>query len=179
MNLVRWGLLGSLVLVGACIPRTSEPPPPQQPVQPPPAPAPAPPSPPPPPLDWADLPLAPGSWTYRDEPGASLALFGPTGSTASFTVRCEKGRGQVLLIREGITTGNTMTVRTSFGARNFPLSVQQGAPHQVYTRVAASDPFLDSMVFSRGRISVQVPGTPMLVIPSWPEPARVIEDCRS
>lgn len=179
MNLVRWGLLGSLVLVGACIPRTSEPPPPQQPVQRPPAPAPAPPPPPPPPVDWADLPLTPGAWTYRDEPAASLALFGPPGSTASFVVRCEKGRGQVLMIREGITTGNTMTVRTSFGARNFPLSVQQGSPNQVYTRVAANDPFLDSMVFSRGRISVQVPGTPMLVIPSWPEPARVIEDCRA
>jgi hypothetical protein len=34
------------------------------------------------------------------------------------------------------------------------------------------------MVFSRGRFTVEVPGAPMLVIPAWPEPARVIEDCR-
>jgi hypothetical protein len=94
-------------------------------------------------------------------------------------VRCDKSGRQIVLIRNGITTGNVMTIRTSFGARNFPISVETGSPNQLLSRVGANDPFLDSIAFSRGRFSVEVPGTPMLVIPSWPEAARVVEDCRS
>jgi hypothetical protein len=70
-----------------------------------------------------------------------------------------------------------MTVRTSSTARNLPLSVQ-GQAAGVFTSLSANDRFLDDMVFSRGRFTVEVPGTPMLVIPAWPEPARVVEDCR-
>lgn len=179
MKSVRWALLAGLVIAGGCVPRPSEPPPQQQPLPRPPAPAPAPPPPPPAAADWPDLPLSPGQWFYRDEPAASQALFGPPNSEASFVVRCERATRQIVLQRQGVTTGNTMTIRTSFGARNFPLSVRTEPLHYVYTRIGANDPFLDSMAFSRGRFSVQVPGTPMLIIPSWPEPARVVEDCRA
>ena len=44
--------------------------------------------------------------------------------------------------------------------------------------LSAGDPILDAMVFSRGRFTVEAPGLPMLVLPTWPAPARVIEDCR-
>jgi len=43
----------------------------------------------------------------------------------------------------------------------------------------AYDGLLDAMSFSRGRIAVTVSGTPMLVVPAWPEVARVVEDCRA
>ena len=46
-------------------------------------------------------------------------------------------------------------------------------------RLNPGDPVLDAMVFSRGRFAVEAPGTPLLVVPAWPEPARVIEDCRA
>ena len=72
-----------------------------------------------------------------------------------------------------------MTIRTSYGARNFPLSVSPDYPGHVFVPMAANDPFLDSLVFSRGRFSVEVPGTPTLILPAWPEPARVIEGCRA
>jgi hypothetical protein len=49
----------------------------------------------------------------------------------------------------------------------------------VSAALAANDPLLDAMVFSRGRFSIEVTGLPRLIIPTWPEPARVIEDCRS
>lgn len=176
MKSVRFLQLGSLALVAACVPQPSntpqpQPQQPQRPVTPqvrPPAPAP----------DWSLLPLSPGRWYYRNEAASSQALFGPPNGEASFIVRCDKASRQVTLSREGITTGNTMTVRTSFGARNFPLSVQTEPLPYVFSAVSARDSFLDSIVFSRGRFTVQVPGTPLLVIPSWPEPARVVEDCR-
>jgi hypothetical protein len=71
-----------------------------------------------------------------------------------------------------------MTVRTSSSARSFPLSVAEGGQY-IYVALPVRDAFLDDVAFSRGRFTVMVPGTAMLVIPSWPEPSRVIEDCRS
>jgi hypothetical protein len=44
---------------------------------------------------------------------------------------------------------------------------------------AAFDPLLDALAFSRGRFAVSVSGTPALVVPPWPEIARLVEDCRS
>jgi hypothetical protein len=42
----------------------------------------------------------------------------------------------------------------------------------------AGDAALDWIAFSRGRFVVAATGMPLLVLPAWPEPARVIEDCR-
>jgi hypothetical protein len=124
------------------------------------------------------MPLTSGSWYYRDEGTGSNALFGPPNSEASFIVRCDRAARQVTLSREGVTSGNMMTVRTSAEARNLPVSVRTEPLPYVSATLPASDRFLDSIAFSRGRFTVEVPGTPMLVIPAWPEPSRVIEDCR-
>lgn len=170
-------LLGVAAAVTACVPQQAPPPPQPKPRQLPPRPL----LPPPPPAarDWRDMPLTPGNWYYRNEPTVSQALFGPANSEANFIVRCEKARRQVTLWREGLTSGNTMTVRTSFTARNVPATVQREPLPYVIATVAARDPALDSMVFSRGRFTIEAPGLPMLVIPAWPEPARVVEDCRA
>jgi hypothetical protein len=178
MKPVRIILLLGVATAAACVPkRDASPPPPQeQPVQ---VQRPRPMPPPPPPrADWRDIPLTPGNWVYRNEGAASQALFGPTNREASFIVRCDRARRQVVLSREGITSGNMMTIRTTSGARNFPLSVQAEPLPYVSASLDPSDRFLDSMAFSRGRVTVEVPGAPLLVIPSWAEPARVIEDCR-
>ena len=42
----------------------------------------------------------------------------------------------------------------------------------------AYDPLLDAIAFSRGRFTVESESGAMLVLPAWPEPARVVEDCR-
>ena len=169
-------LLGAVALTSACVsqPQTSQVPAPR----PAPLPTPAPPTPPPAARDWRDLPLTPGAWFYNNSATGSQALFGPANSEAAFIVRCDRARRQVVLLRAGITTGNTMTVRTSFTARNLPLSVQAEPLPYVFSALAANDRLLDSVAFSRGRFTVEVPGTPTLVIPAWPEPARVVEDCR-
>lgn len=177
MRVLRSLLLsGAVLAVAACVPQREEAPsaPPPTPA-PPPAPAP---SPPPPPQNWADIPLTAGSWYYRDEGRFSSALFGPPASEASFIVRCDKTAGTVTLQREGTTTGNVMTVRTSFTSRNLPVTTQTEPLAYLSATLPAADPLLDSMAFSRGRFTVEAAGTPMLVIPAWPEPARVIEDCR-
>jgi len=159
--------------LAGCVAETPSPAPqarPAPPVQRPrPAPSPTPP-------EWQDLPITAGGWSYQELPGGNAqAAFG-AGQT-SFVVACDHGSGTISLSRQGIATGNVMTVRTSSTARNLPLSVGEGA-QSVSATLPAQDSFLDDIAFSRGRFTVMVPGTALLVIPSWPEPARVIEDCR-
>ncbi|MEA3003998.1 MAG: hypothetical protein QOH81_2786 [Sphingomonadales bacterium] len=129
-----------------------------------PPPPPAPPAP-PPPQDWRDFALSPGDWTYRAEAAGSSASFG--GAGPAFVLRCGAAR-QIVIERADAAAGTRLTLRTSFGDR----IVAAGAP------LPASDPLLDQMAFSRGRFTVAAEGLPMLVIPSWPEAARTIEDCR-
>ena len=169
-------LLSGLAVLGACVPRAEEPPPPPPPPAPPPPPPPAP-VPPPPTADWRDLPLSQGNWVYGANTGQPLALFGPPNAEASFSVRCDRARRVIVLSREGATAG-PMTIRTTATVRAFPVSVQREPLTYSMASLPAGDRFLDAMAFSRGRFTVEAPRLPMLVIPAWPEPARVIEECR-
>ena len=160
-----------VALLASCAPRREAPAPVPQP--PPPAPVqPRRPPPPPPPLDWQDAAIAGGDWSYRDDGGGSSATF--AAGAPLFVVRCEPGR-QVTLSRPG-AGGNVLTIRTTETARSLPAAPELGA---LTARLNPGDPVLDAMVFSRGRFAVEAPGTPLLVVPAWPEPARVIEDCRA
>jgi hypothetical protein len=44
--------------------------------------------------------------------------------------------------------------------------------------IAAADPILDAMAFSRGRVLVEMEGQQPIILPSWAEIARIVEDCR-
>lgn len=174
MTMLRVSLLAAFAAVAACVPKREAPPPPVQ--QPPAAPraAPAPP-PPPPPANWRDRPLTQGAWSYRaGDAAGSAALFGPA-TGPLFAVRCDRSRRLIVLERPGATSG-PITVRTTSTARSFAGAAGQAG---ALASLAANDRFLDDMAFSRGRFSVETPGAPMLIIPAWPEPARVVEDCRS
>jgi hypothetical protein len=173
MRCLRILSLAGLVAVAGCVPR-AEPPPPQP--QPQPRPAPQAVAPPPAAVEWSLLPLTPGGWVYSNQGASAQALFGPANSEAHFVVRCDRASRQVVLSRPG--EGNALTIRTSFGARAFPATAQRTPLAMVSASLPADDRFLDSMAFSRGRFTVEMAGAPMLVIPAWPEPARVIEDCR-
>ena len=167
-----------LLLALAAAGCTSEREPPPQPAPRPqarPAPLPVPaPAPSPPPVGWADLPLTPGTWTWAQEGGDSTASFGPAGAPL-FTLRCNAANRAVSFQRASAAGGGAMQIRTSFGARSLPMTPD--APFANAT-LSARDPFLDSVMFSRGRFSVEVAGAPPLILPSWAEVARVIEDCR-
>jgi hypothetical protein len=123
---------------------------------------------PPPPavaLEWPDLPLTPGDWSYAGGPGGSEARFGPENG-AHFTLRCDSARRQLLIVRQGAS--GSLLVRTSYGERALPTGAA----------LPATDPLLDEIAFSRGRFAVQAEGMNALIVPAWPEPARVVEDCR-
>jgi hypothetical protein len=153
-------------------------PPPALPATPPPLPAPlpAPPPPPPPapaPLGWQDAPLSPGDWSYSGQSGIHEATFASPGGPL-FALRCEPG-GQIAMLRPGASAA-TMTVVTSYGQRSLPSF---GNEDQSTARLAAADPLFDQIVFSRGRFLVRIAGGGDLILPSWPEPARVVEECRA
>lgn len=144
-----------------------------------PPPAPVPVVAPPPPAastDWRDIPLTPGDWRYVPTAGGSSALFGRAGSPPDFAARCDMASRTVSLSRTATAAAPaTMAITTSAGNRALAATPGAGA---LAATLAARDPFLDKMAFSRGRFIVAVTGTARLVIPSWPEFARVIEDCR-
>ena len=179
MNISRHLLLaGAALAVAACVPKPAAPPAPAPQPAPPPA-TPAPPPPPPAaPQNWADLPLTEGQWFYRNEAATSAALFGVPASEAQFSLRCNKASGAITIEREGAATAGALTIRTSFTARTLTAAVVREPMPRTTVTLNAGDPLLDSMAFSRGRFTVEAPGLSTLVIPAWPEPARVVEDCR-
>jgi hypothetical protein len=168
MKAVFLGAGSALILAGcASAPReapapAAAPPAPAAPV---PEPVPPPP-PPPPPATWEDLPLSPGDWRFTAGPPAA-AEYGEAGA-AMFSIRCDTVQRRILLSRPGAP--GTLTIRTTYGSRDLAAADAEALP--------ATDPFLDEMVFSRGRFAVEAAGQPLLILPTWPEPARVIEECR-
>lgn len=71
-----------------------------------------------------------------------------------------------------------MRIITSFGDAQWPASaIDQGQPLRSVL-LASTDPALDKVAYSRGRIMIETSATERLILPSWPEVARVIEDCR-
>ncbi len=174
MTLLRLTGLLPVLALAACVPSTPRPQPQPQPqparpviethpprvVLAPPAPTPN--------VAWIDAPLSAGGWTYRQ--GGSAAFGSP--SSPSFVVACTNSR--IRLERPG-ASGTMLTIRTSSEARNLPATSAGGG---LAAELPASDPLLDAIAFSRGRFAVEAAGTARLVIPAWPEAARVVEDCR-
>jgi len=108
------------------------------------------------------LPFHPGQWSYAPTPTGSEARYG-----ANFSMRCDRTSRTVTVTRPG--AGSViLTIATDSVTRSIPAG----------GRLLATDPLLDAIAFSRGRFLVAGGGV-TLAIPSWPEAARSIEDCRS
>ncbi len=132
--------------------------------------------------NWQDWPLTPGDWAYRRDALGSVALFGPVNGDALFLARCDAGAKRIFLSRGGrLLAGNsaTMTIRTSSSLKSYAVQNNGDTPPYVAATLPTTDPQLDAMAFSRGRFIISVNGGADLVIPNWPELARVIEDCRA
>ena len=164
-----------IAILAACVPqapRTAAP------VPPPPAAQPAPPPPPPRVADWRDLPQTPGTWSYTRDARGSLALFGPAGSNALVSLRCDLAARRLYLSRAGTATA-PLTIRTSSTARAFNVAPTGGTPPYVAVALAPNDTILEAMGFSRGRFVIEQPGSATLAIPAWAEIERVTQDCRN
>lgn len=171
-------LAASLGLSGcAVVPRPAPPPPPPVAIA-----VPAPPPPAPVAPDWRDRPFTVGSWTLVREPGGPAARFGHAGAEADFLMRCTSASRRIDFLRAGsLPAGSVfaMTLASTEIAKNYPAANGSGVPTHIRSETLASDPQLDALAFSRGRILVSVAGTGDLVLPSWPEIARIVEGCRS
>ena len=160
----------SLLMLSACVaPQQAAPPPPPAPVY---TPPPAPP-PPPPPADWRDRALTPGDWRYQRTGAGGEAVYGIDPAAPRLALRCARNAGQVWLVWPG-ATGPSIAIQTTETS-----AVRTGSVAGAELRLAfpARDPLLDQMAYSRGRIMLTAGGQ-ALIVPSWPEIARVIEDCR-
>jgi hypothetical protein len=167
--------IAAVAILAGCVPAASPPPPTPAPR---PTPAPAP-SPTPVPLgaDWNDWPVTPGDWVYRQDGRGSIALYGPVGSDALVTLRCDRGRSTLYLSVHG--PASSATVRTTSLSRAIPLQSTGGDAGYVATALTPSDSLLDAMAFSRGRFVIAPGGGQNpLVVPPYAEIGRVIEDCR-
>lgn len=175
-------LVGAMLIAG-CIPPAPEPTP-----APTPAPAPGPaaaPAPAPvavPKYDnWMDAPATPGAWRYStDAGGAPLAAFGEANSEPRFAMRCNRARRVMIIERAGsVSTPTSMIVRTETIDRQLTAKQADSTLPRMQAELAAYDPLLDAMAFSKGRFAVEVAGQATLYLPAWTEVTRVIEECRS
>ena len=173
-------------------------------VRPPPPPPPAPAPRPSPAIDWRDAPLTPGTWQWAMEGTRSVARFGG----GALILSCERSAGTVTLLRPGIVAAPPaqvppslpgapetaappapppspsppasvpITILTSTMTRPANGEAVAGPPPFIALPIAARDPALDALAFSRGRFAIETAGLPTLYVPSWPEVGRVVEDCR-
>ncbi|MEH3101782.1 hypothetical protein [Sphingomonas adhaesiva] len=164
--------IAAAILLAGCVP---------PPAAPPPAPAPSP-TPVPTvaasaPVDWQDRAWTPGTWTYAQDARGSRALYGRPGEDAAVLVRCDRAARAIFLSRAGRSPA-PFTIRTTSVTRAVAAQPTGAQPSYMAARFEVNDRLLDAMIFSRGRFTVEQPGTAPTVLPPWAELARVVEDCR-
>jgi hypothetical protein len=109
------------------------------------------------------LSLANGQWSHVVTPTGSEARFG-----SHLSLLCDRPTRTVTISRPGMPVA-ALTIATDTASRALPPN----------GRLSAYDPLLDAIAFSRGRFLVSGGGAAVLAVPSWPEVARSIEDCRN
>ena len=138
------------------------------------------PTPPPPPVAVQVVPasaVSPGNWTYSNDPRGSTARFGIAAQSTIFAIRCDRGQRAIVLsvARSGAATGSVVALRASSMMKSFTAV---SGDDVAIVRIAAGDPILDAIAFSRGRFGVALDGVERS-LPTWPELTRVVEDCRA
>jgi hypothetical protein len=119
----------------------------------------------------------PGNWSYvRGADGGEAYFRDPTGRS-QLIIRCARSQRRVTIAKPASGAAAAMNVWTSAGQRAIPASFDP-ATALLSVALPAFDGFADDIAFSRGRLGAGVAGAPALVVPAWPEVARVIEDCR-
>lgn len=130
------------------------------------------------PVDFSSAAIAPGRWTYAALPGGSEATFIDSTIGARLVIRCNAPLRRVSISRIGAAPAASLSLWTSSASRVLAGRFDP-ATQRVTADLPATDSLLDAIAFSRGRIAVSMPGFAPLVVPTWPEPARAVEDCRS
>jgi hypothetical protein len=122
------------------------------------------------------MPIA-GDWTYAATAGGSEATFSDSAGRPQLTLRCMRGTRRVAIMKTAGAASPSLWVWTSSQSKILPATYDASTA-RVSAELAAWDPLLDAMAFSRGRIGVSSSGLAALVAPPWGEVGRVVEDCR-
>jgi hypothetical protein len=109
------------------------------------------------------VPLAAGQWSYVATATGGEARYG-----AHVSLLCDKPTRTMTITRPGAPLV-ALTILTDMQTRTIPPN----------GRLSAYDPLLDAMAFSRGRFLISGGSGAVVAVPSWPEAARAIEDCRN
>ena len=132
----------------------------------------------PPTIDYSTATPAGGNWSYAPVAGGSYATFTSYAAQPQLTITLHASDppGYAIASRRPAPLRSLASGRAA-ETRNLPASFNP-ATGMVSASLPAFDPFLDAIAFSRGRVEFSVSGPAALVLPSWAEAARVIEDCR-
>jgi len=105
--------------------------------------------------NYLDAPQTPGDWSYARIGGGERSNQPSPGN-------------------------RVMSIKTETATRNFTTQEFAGGTSGPLVGIALdpSDPFLDAMAITKGRIAIETEGMRTLYLPAWPEITRVIEDCR-
>ncbi len=132
----------------------------------------------------AATPVA-GNWTYAATADGSEATFSNPSALPQLSIRCTRVTRRITVAKPATAAAPFMYVWTSSAVRSVPASFNP-LTNRISIEVTSNDPLLDALAFSRGRIGVIVPQSAgataqsvQLVVPAWPEIARVVEDCRA
>ena len=119
-----------------------------------------------------------GTWSYQAVQGGSIATFSDAGRRQRLILRCNRSARTVSIARTGVpAAAPTLSIWTTSSARSVPSRFD--TTKTLTADLAANDPLLDAIAFSRGRFATAAAGAPMFAVTASPEAARVIEDCRS
>ena len=118
-----------------------------------------------------------GSWSYAPVADGSEAVFANSNGVPQLWVHCTRATRRITISRPASAAAPVLNIWTSSLTRSAASSFNP-ATGRLTIELANYDPLLDALVSSRGRIGFTIGTQPPLVVPPWPEPARVIEDCR-
>ena len=93
-------------------------------------------------------------------------------------LHCTRAARRVTIAKAAAAAAPQLNVWTSSMTKNLS-GTYNAATGRLSIDVAAWDPLLDALATSRGRLGLSAGTQPPLVLPPWPEVARVIEDCRA
>lgn len=109
------------------------------------------------------LALANGQWSYSATASGSEARYG-----THLLIQCDRATRTISISRPNLPVA-ALAIATDTTSQSLPPN----------GRISAQDPLLDAIAFSRGRFLISGGAGPNLAVPSWPEAARAIEDCRN
>lgn len=124
-------------------------------------------------------------WTWNPRAEGSTARYAAAGQPPLAILQCDRLDGVVLIaLPWSAPAGDSaaphaaaITASTSSGPASAEPRIIDGLT-TLAIALPVSSRMLDAMAFSRGRFRVQIGGMPALVLPSWSEVGRVVEDCR-